>query len=203
MAQPQPVHNEIVVQQIHKFDKLSLICKSYCYSAVSSVKPDYLSNSGRTNMAPSFDSLSDHDFQEEDEEEEIDFSDLREQYDVHMEEGLDTFVVCLRNEALPHLADIEQVVDGLPIVNLEQKPKLLKFLLKKLTTAGKTREEAIHMPMNDKGMSEGFVKSSRSESPCSEKQVCVRRIRYARTSRCRYETTTRHAFGQKTYNRSQ
>lgn len=56
-------------------------------------------------MAPSFDTLSDHDFQEEDEEEEIDFSDLREQYDVRMEEGLDTFVVCLRNESLPHLAD--------------------------------------------------------------------------------------------------
>jgi hypothetical protein len=70
-----------------------------------SVKPDHLSNSNRTNMAPSFDTLSDHDFQEEDEEEEIDFSDLREQYDVRMEEGLDTFVVCLRNEALPHLAD--------------------------------------------------------------------------------------------------
>jgi translation initiation factor 3 subunit B len=55
-------------------------------------------------MAPSFDTLSDHDFQEEDED-EIDFSDLREQYDVRMEEGLDTFVVCLRMKASPHLAD--------------------------------------------------------------------------------------------------
>ena len=43
-------------------------------------------------MAPSFDTLSDHDFQD-DLEEEIDFSDLREQYDVRMEEGLDTFCV--------------------------------------------------------------------------------------------------------------
>ena len=42
-------------------------------------------------MAPSFDQLSDHDFQEE--EDEIDFSDLQERYDVRMEEGLDTFVV--------------------------------------------------------------------------------------------------------------
>lgn len=42
-------------------------------------------------MAPSFDQLSDHDF--DDEEEEIDFSDLRDQYEVRMEEGLDTFVV--------------------------------------------------------------------------------------------------------------
>lgn len=43
-------------------------------------------------MAPSFDQLSDHDLQEEDEE--IDFSDLQERYDVRLEEGLDTFVVC-------------------------------------------------------------------------------------------------------------
>ena len=43
-------------------------------------------------MAPSFDQLSDHDFDDE-EEEEIDFSDLRDQYEVRMEEGLDTFVV--------------------------------------------------------------------------------------------------------------
>jgi translation initiation factor 3 subunit B len=44
-------------------------------------------------MAPGFDQLSDHDFQEEDDE--IDFSDLQERYDVRMEEGLDTFVVSL------------------------------------------------------------------------------------------------------------
>ena len=43
-------------------------------------------------MPPGFDTLSDHDFQN-DLEEEIDFSDLREQYDVRMEEGLDTFCV--------------------------------------------------------------------------------------------------------------
>jgi hypothetical protein len=56
-------------------------------------------------MAPGFDTLSDHDFQEEDDEEEIDFSDLREQYDVHMEEGLDTFCVLLTIEAWLHPAD--------------------------------------------------------------------------------------------------
>lgn len=44
-------------------------------------------------MAPSFDQLSDHDFQEEDDE--VDFSDLQERFDVRMEEGLDTFVVCV------------------------------------------------------------------------------------------------------------
>jgi hypothetical protein len=45
-------------------------------------------------MAPSFDQLSDHDFDPEDDE--IDFSDLQERYEVHMEQGLDTFVVCIR-----------------------------------------------------------------------------------------------------------
>ena len=45
-------------------------------------------------MAPGFEALSDHDFQ--DDEDELDFSDLRQQYDVHMEEGLDTF--CVRIE---------------------------------------------------------------------------------------------------------
>jgi translation initiation factor 3 subunit B len=42
-------------------------------------------------MAPSFDQLSDHDL--EPEEDEIDFSDLQEKYNVHLEQGLDTFVV--------------------------------------------------------------------------------------------------------------
>ena len=42
-------------------------------------------------MAPGFDQLSDHDY--DDELENIDFSDLKERYDVRMEEGLDTFVV--------------------------------------------------------------------------------------------------------------
>lgn len=65
--------------------------------------------------------------------------DLREQYEVRLEEGLDAFVV----------------IDGLPIVPEESKPKLIKFLLKKLNTIGKTREDAIFMPVNNKKMSEG------------------------------------------------
>lgn len=56
-----------------------------------------------------------------------------------MEEGLDAFVV----------------IDGLPIVSEEQKPKLIKFLLKKLNSVGKIREDAIFMPLDDSGMSEG------------------------------------------------
>ena len=92
-------------------------------------------------MAPSFDQLSDHDFN--DEEDEIDFTDLQERYDVRMEEGLDTFVV----------------IDGLPVVNEEQKPKLVKFLMKRLNSVGRIKdgEDSVFMPMNEKGSSEGFA----------------------------------------------
>ncbi|RMZ80645.1 hypothetical protein DV738_g2632, partial [Chaetothyriales sp. CBS 135597] len=93
-------------------------------------------------MAPSFDRLSDHDLHDEDED-EIDFSDLQERYDVRMEEGLDTFVV----------------IDGLPIVTEEQKPKLLKFLMKRLNSVGQVKEakDSVFMPMNESGSSEGFA----------------------------------------------
>lgn len=65
--------------------------------------------------------------------------DLQEQYEVRLEEGLDAFVV----------------IDGLPVVPEESKSKLVKFLMKKLNSVGKTREDAIFMPVNDKKMSEG------------------------------------------------
>ncbi|KAH9844435.1 Eukaryotic translation initiation factor 3 subunit B [Teratosphaeria destructans] len=59
-----------------------------------------------------------------------------------MEEGLDTFIV----------------IDGLPKVPPGSKDKLVKFLLRKLTTVGKTKEENVFMPMNEAGdMSEGFA----------------------------------------------
>jgi hypothetical protein len=50
-------------------------------------------------MAPGFDQLSDHDY--EDEVDNIDFSDLKERYDVRMEEGLDTFVVRRSRRSFP------------------------------------------------------------------------------------------------------
>jgi translation initiation factor 3 subunit B len=50
-----------------------------------------------------------------------------------MEEGLDTFVV----------------IDGLPKVPEDSRPKLIKFLLRKLTTAGKTKEDNVFMPMDE------------------------------------------------------
>ena len=59
-----------------------------------------------------------------------------------MEEGLDAFVV----------------IDGLPKVPPTKKDQLIKFLLRKLTTAGKTNEGNVYMPMNEDGdMSEGFA----------------------------------------------
>ena len=88
-------------------------------------------------MAPSFANLPEED--DFDSDEELDFSDLREQHEVRMEQGLDTFVV----------------VDGLPIVPADSKQKLVKFLLKKLNTAGRTKEDAIFMPLNESNMSEG------------------------------------------------
>ncbi|KAL4948286.1 eukaryotic translation initiation factor eIF2A-domain-containing protein [Aspergillus filifer] len=91
-------------------------------------------------MAPSFDTLSEQDLHEE-EEEEIDFSDLKAQYEVKLEEGLDTFVV----------------IDGLPVVPEENRQKLIKFLLRKLNAVGHTSEDAVFMPVNDKNMSEGFA----------------------------------------------
>ncbi|KAJ5887610.1 Eukaryotic translation initiation factor 3 subunit B [Penicillium taxi] len=91
-------------------------------------------------MAPSFDTLTEQDFHEE-EEEEVDFSDLKEQYEVKLEEGLDTFVV----------------IDGLPVVPEDSKQKLVKFLLRKLNTVGHTSEDAVFMPLNDQGKTEGYA----------------------------------------------
>lgn len=69
-------------------------------------------------------------------------TDLKAQYEVKLEESLDTFIV----------------VDGLPVVSEDSRQKLVKFLLKKmLTTVGHTSEDAVFMPLNDKNMSEGYV----------------------------------------------
>lgn len=89
-------------------------------------------------MAPSFDHLREADLDDDEfNEDEIDTSDLRERFEVQLEQGYDTFVV----------------IDGLPEVTEEQKPKLVKFLLRKLNTVGKTSEDLIYMPMGDDGKS--------------------------------------------------
>ena len=101
-------------------------------------------------MAPSFDHLPDPEDEDYDEDEELDFSDLRERFEVQMESGLDTFVV----------------VDGSPEVTEEQKPKLVKFLLRKLNAVGKTREESVHMPIGDDGKSHRLVIRDSVPSRC-------------------------------------
>ncbi|KAL8701944.1 MAG: hypothetical protein Q9201_004649 [Fulgogasparrea decipioides] len=90
-------------------------------------------------MSPSFDNLTEDRGSES--EEELDFSDLRQNYEVRMEEGLDTFVI----------------IDGLPKVPQESKQKLVKFLLRKLNSVGKTKEDAIFMPLGENNVSEGFA----------------------------------------------
>jgi translation initiation factor 3 subunit B len=92
-------------------------------------------------MAPSFDHLPDPEEEDYDEDEELDFSDLREKYDVQIQQGLDTFVC----------------VDGLPKVTEETKPKLIKFLLRKLNTVGKTKEDLIFMPVGESGQTDGYA----------------------------------------------
>lgn len=58
-----------------------------------------------------------------------------------LDEGLDTFVV----------------IDGLPVVPEESRQKLIKFLLRKLNTVGQASEDAVFMPVTDKGQTEGCV----------------------------------------------
>jgi translation initiation factor 3 subunit B len=87
-------------------------------------------------MAPSFQNLPDPEDDEYDSD-EVDISDLRERFEVQLEQGLDTFVV----------------IDGLPEVTEETKPKLIKFLLRKLNALGKTKEDAIYMPIGEDGKS--------------------------------------------------
>jgi translation initiation factor 3 subunit B len=66
-----------------------------------------------------------------------------------MEEGLDTFVV----------------IDGLPKVPEDSRPKLIKFLLRKLTTAGKTKEDNVFMPMDEATQQTGGYAFVEYETP--------------------------------------
>jgi translation initiation factor 3 subunit B len=91
-------------------------------------------------MAPSFSQLDPE--VDYDDDDDVDFSDLREQYEVRMEEGLDTFIV----------------VDGLPRVPPGSKDKLIKYFLKRAVVYGKVKEDDVYMPMNEAGdMSQGFA----------------------------------------------
>ncbi|KYK61692.1 hypothetical protein DCS_02835 [Drechmeria coniospora] len=110
-------------------------------------------------MAPSFDHLREADLDDDElNEDEIDISDLREKFEVQLEMGYDTFVV----------------IDGLPKVTEEQKPKLIKFLMKKLNTVGRAREDSLHMPMGEDGYSLQFAFvefSSAAEAAAATRQL--------------------------------
>lgn len=90
--------------------------------------------------------------------------DLREQYEVRLEEGLDAFVV----------------VDGLPIVTEANKTKLVKFLVKKLNEVGRTKADAVFMPMDEQEepKSQGwvFTTTQATTSHFNELQICIRGI---------------------------
>jgi translation initiation factor 3 subunit B len=90
-------------------------------------------------MSPSYDNLPMED--DEFDEAAIDFTDIEEQFQVRLDEGLDAFVV----------------IDGLPIVPENSKEKLVKFVLRKLNSVGKVKDEGVHMPVGDDGKTEGYV----------------------------------------------
>jgi translation initiation factor 3 subunit B len=73
-------------------------------------------------------------------DDDIDFSDLREQYEVRLEEGLDAFVV----------------LDGLPRVPEDSKGKLVKFIIRKLQPVGRVLEDGFYMPLGDDKLSAGY-----------------------------------------------
>jgi translation initiation factor 3 subunit B len=89
-------------------------------------------------MATAYDNLPMED--DEFDESQVDFTDLEEQYQVRLDEGLDAFVV----------------VDGLPKVPDDSKGKLVKFILRKLNQVGKVKEDGVHMPIGDDGQTEGY-----------------------------------------------
>ncbi|KAF2474765.1 eukaryotic translation initiation factor 3 subunit B [Lindgomyces ingoldianus] len=90
-------------------------------------------------MAPSYENLPIDD--DEFDESQIDFTDIEEQYQVRLDEGLDAFVV----------------VDGLPVVPEDNRAKLVKFLLRKLNSVGRVKDDGVFMPLNDEGKTEGYA----------------------------------------------
>lgn len=64
-------------------------------------------------------------------EEDIDFSDIEEKYQVPFEDGFDTIIV----------------VDNVPVVDESKVEKLLKFINKIFKNSGDIKENGVHMPM--------------------------------------------------------
>ena len=137
-------------------------------------------------MAPSFDHLPDPEDDEYDED-ELDFSDLREKFEVQLEQGLDTFVV----------------IDGLPEVTEETKSKLIKFLLRKLNAVGRTREDSVFMPIGEDGKSHRFVRTSPIYASKLTQQVRVCRVFISSRGCCSMQGPRSSSLGQKAYTSSQ
>jgi hypothetical protein len=101
--------------------------------------PTILTTNITAIMAPSYENLPMED--DEFDESQIDFADIEEEFQVRLDEGLDAFVV----------------IDGLPVVPEDSKGKLVKFVLRKLNSVGKVKEDGVHMPVGDDGKTEGYV----------------------------------------------
>ena len=80
-----------------------------------------------------------------DNEEDIDFSDIEERYQLSFEEGFDNIVV----------------VDNIPLVDETKEEKLIQFLRKIFKNVGEIRDKHFTMPkaVNEKGklMSKGYA----------------------------------------------
>lgn len=101
--------------------------------------PTTASTTTTANMAPSYENLPLED--DEFDESQIDFTDIEEQFQVRLDEGLDAFVV----------------IDGLPVVPEDSKSKLVKFVLRKLNSVGRVKDEGVHMPVGEDGKTEGYI----------------------------------------------
>ena len=99
-------------------------------------------------MAPSYENLPLED--DEFDESQIDFTDIEEQFQVRLDEGLDAFVV----------------IDGLPVVPEDSKAKLVKFVLRKLNSVGRVKDDGVHMPVSESGKTEGYVGFEARRLPC-------------------------------------
>ncbi len=93
-----------------------------------------------TAMASAYSNLP-MDGDDEFDESQIDFADIEDQFQVRLDEGLDAFVV----------------IDGLPVVPEDSKAKLVKFVLRKLNSVGKVKDDGVHMPVSETGKTEGYV----------------------------------------------
>ena len=73
-------------------------------------------------------------------------------------------VVLLQNLLLDEGLDAFVVIDGLPVVPEDSKSKLVKFVLRKLNSVGRVKDDGVHMPVGDSGKTEGYVGDTGSAS---------------------------------------